>query len=274
MIVRGAEKGGTAALDRAALERLYRKYNNARFVSSDPLEFVYRYENRRDREVAGLIASSLAFGAVKQIRASIARVLASLGETPADCLRDVRPPLLAHALRGFKHRWITGADMASMLDGVRAALRGYGSLRELFYANLEASDSDVVPAAARFAGYIRSRGGGFRSSLLPSTAAGSACKRLNLFLRWMVRSDAVDPGGWNEVPPAKLVVPLDTHMHSISRKLALTRRRSADLRAAREITDGFRTVSPEDPVKYDFALTRLGILKDVSAEVILAGIHC
>jgi len=263
-----------AALNGAALERLYRKYNDACFISSDPLEFVHRYESRDDREVVGLIASSLAFGGVRQIRGSVARVLASLGSSPAQYVRDGRPPLIARALRGFKHRWITGDDVSSMLGGVCAALREYGSLRELFYASIDACDRDVAPAAARFAGYIRARSDGFPLFLLPSAESGSACKRLNLFLRWMVRSDAIDPGGWNEISPAKLIVPLDTHMHRISRRLALTRRRSADLKTAREITDGFRRISPRDPVKYDFALTRLGILRDVSAEVSLAGSHC
>jgi len=97
-----------------------------------------------------------------------------------------------------------------------------------------------------------------RSYLLPDPRLGSACKRLNLYLRWMVRRDAVDPGGWN-VPPAKLVVPLDTHMHALGRALGLTDRRSADLRTALEITAAFRAIAPDDPVRYDFALTRLGM---------------
>jgi uncharacterized protein (TIGR02757 family) len=274
MSPKAAGKGPMANLDKDALERVYLKYNVARFVSPDPLEFVYRYDGPRDREVVALIASSLAFGTVAQIRRSVGRMLEPLGGAPAEYLRDTRPTMLSRALGGFRHRWITGADMAAMLGGVRAALVEYGSLRELFYAGLEASDRDIAPAAARFAQYIRGRSGRYRDSLLPSTASGSACKRLNLFLRWMVRSDAVDPGGWSEIPRAMLIVPLDTHMHRISRRLALTERRAADLRTAREITDGFRKVSPEDPVKYDFALTRLGILNDDLAEVDLAALHC
>jgi uncharacterized protein (TIGR02757 family) len=270
MAANGNER--TAALNVAALEGLYRKYNERRYVSPDPLEFVYRYESPCDREVAGLIASSLAFGTVRQIRGSVARVLDVLGGSPAERIRDARGQDLASAMAAFKHRWITGVDVASMLGGVRAALKEYGSLRGLFYASLGAADRDVVPATERFAAYIRGKSGGFRPCLLPSPASGSACKRLNLFLRWMVRSDAVDPGGWSEVSPAMLVVPLDTHMYRISKKFVLTKRRTADLRTAREITDGFRRVSPEDPVRYDFALTRLGILKDDHMEVSLAGL--
>ncbi len=274
MIAGSAGGGSAAAVDRGALERLYRKYNDARYVSPDPLEFVYRYEGGLDREVVALVASSLAFGTVKQICRSVAGALEPLGKAPAELLVSASPLDLAAAYRPFRHRWITGADMARMLEGIRAALREYGSLRELFLAGLGTSEPDVVPAAARFVEYIHENGGGFRRSLLPSPASGSACKRLNLFLRWMVRSDAVDPGLWSEVRPEMLIVPLDTHMYRIARTFGFTKRRTADLRTAREATEVFRRISPHDPVKYDFALTRLGILKEDRAEVSLAGLHC
>jgi uncharacterized protein (TIGR02757 family) len=273
-VIAGSTGGGrAAAVDRGALELLYRKYNDARYVSPDPLEFVYRYESGLDREVVALVASSLAFGTVKQICRSVAGALEPLGKAPADLLVSACPRDLAEAFQGFRHRWITGADLAGMLEGVRVALREYGSLRELFVAGLGRSESDVVPAAVRFVEYIHDKGGAFRRSLLPSPASGSACKRLNLFLRWMVRSDAVDPGLWSEVSPEMLIVPLDTHMYRVSRAFGFTKRRTADLRTAREATEGFRRISPHDPVKYDFALTRLGILKETGREVSLAGLH-
>ena len=117
----------------------------------------------------------------------------------------------------------------------------------------------MLPALARFVGELRSYAGSVLPSLLPSPADGSACKRLNLFLRWMVRKDAVDPGPWTSVPGAKLVVPLDTHMFRIARGLGLTPRRQADLKIALEITAGFRAIRPDDPVRYDFSLTRLAL---------------
>jgi uncharacterized protein (TIGR02757 family) len=254
------------ALDREALERLYLKYNDRRFIASDPVEFVHRYDTSRDRELAALIASSLAFGNVKQIRASVARALEILGAGPADRVSASSTPDLEFDFREFRHRWITGKDMAALLAGVRGAFGEYGSLGELFSAKLDRRDPDVAPAAGRFARTLFEMSGGYRQSLLPSPESGSACKRLNLFLRWMVRSDAVDPGGWSGVPPAMLVVPLDTHMHRIATRLGLTKRRAADLRAAREVTGAFREISPEDPVKYDFALTRLGILRNETEE--------
>ena len=274
MISTAKDNGWTKALDGATLERLYRKYNDERYIGSDPVEFVHRYASAGDRELAALIASSLAFGNVKQIRSSVGRVLDALGGSPADFVRAAAPRDLARALHGFKHRWITGSDMAAMLGGARAALKEYGSLRELFCAGLDTRDPDVGEAAARFACAISGLGGGFRACLLPSPQSGSACKRLNLFLRWMVRSDAIDPGGWSEVPPAMLIVPLDTHMYRISKTLGFTRRRTADLKAAREATEGFRRISPRDPVRYDFALTRVGILRDGEEERNLARLRC
>lgn len=250
-----------ARLDREGLERLYLRYNDRRFIATDPVELVHRYEDPRDREIAALIASSLAFGTVKQIKGSAERALAILGERPADRVADSSPGGLERAFRGFKHRWITGADMASLLDGARRAIGEHGSLGALFGSLVERGDADVAPAAGRFVRVLRGAGDGYRQCLLPSPEAGSACKRLNLFLRWMVRSDAVDPGGWREVPPAMLLVPLDTHMHRFAMLHGLTARRAADLRAARETTAAFRKVAPDDPVKYDFALTRLGIMR-------------
>jgi len=261
------------ALDRRKLERLYLKYNDRRFITSDPVEFVHRYDNPRDRELVALIASSLAFGNVKQIKASVARALEILGAGPSDRVTASSPADMEFEFRGFRHRWITGRDVASLLAGAGGAIREYGSLGELFQAKLDRSDPDVSPAAGRFARTLFDMSGGYRQCLLPSPESGSACKRLNLFLRWMVRSDAVDPGGWSGVPPAMLIVPLDTHMHRIATRLGLTKRHAADLRAAREVTAAFGEISPEDPVKYDFALTRLGILRSETEED-RAGIYC
>ncbi len=101
--------------------------------------------------------------------------------------------------------------------------------------------------------------------LVPSPEKGSACKRLLLYLKWMIRKDDVDPGGWN-LDPSKLVVPLDTHMYYITSKLGFTNRKSADLKTALEVTDVFKKISPNDPTKYDFALTRLGIKNELDRD--------
>jgi uncharacterized protein (TIGR02757 family) len=182
-----------------------------------------------------------------------------MGSAPSSFLRDAGRAELESVYRGFRHRWIRGGDLAAMLAGVKDAMGAYGSLRELFYAKLDERDEDVGCALSRFVEEIHGRSSGFPSCLLSSPAMGSACKRLQLFLRWMVRRDDVDPGGWSEVSPRMLIVPLDTHMFRICGALGFTKRAQADLKTAREATEGFRRIVPEDPVRYDFALTRLGM---------------
>ena len=123
-------------------------------------------------------------------------------------------------------------------------------------------DETVLPGMSRWVCWLLETSGATASSLLSDPARGSACKRHHLFLRWMVRQDDIDPGGWTLVLPRKLIVPVDVHMHRVGVRLGFTQRKQADAKTALEITDGFRRMSPDDPVKYDFALTRPGILGD------------
>lgn len=245
------------------LDDLYRLYNKPEFISPDPLECLYRYDRREDREIAGLVAALLAYGGVKQIVAGASRALATLGGSPARFVRERGPGEIRRALRGFRHRWTTGADVAAVLNGVAAALRLHGSLEESFIVGHREDEPDILPALSRWVGLLRREGGEAAGrDLLACPAMGSACKRLNLFLRWMVRCDEVDPGLWARMAPSKLIVPLDLHMHRIARGLGLTRRRQADLKAAIEITRAFAALCPEDPVRYDFALTRASMRAD------------
>jgi uncharacterized protein (TIGR02757 family) len=242
---------------RDTLEEIYRRLNRPGTIGHDPVGFLRGHADLGDREIVGLVAATLAYGRVRQINASVAEALERLGPEPARAARD-RARLEA-AFEGFKHRFTTGGEVAELLDGAARLQARYGSLGARFASLVEPSDDTTVPALARFVGELRVEGACEGSSLLPEPSRGSACKRLHLFLRWMVRRDAVDPGGWDGVPRSKLVVPLDTHMHRIGRELGFTRRKQADLRAALEITAALREFCPEDPVKYDFALTRLGI---------------
>ncbi len=251
------------ALHTAVLEELYELYNRRHFVHPDPLEFLYDYNDIRDREIVGLIASALAYGRVAQILRSIRDVLDRIGP-PVAFVTGRTSAQIRRALAGFKHRWTTGEDVARLLAGARHATEEYGSLEACFLAGFGDDDETVLPALSRFVGELTSAGRGSTNGLLPDPARGSACKRLHLFLRWMVRQDEVDPGGWCRVPPAKLVVPLDAHMHTIARGLGFTQRRQPDLRAAFDVTAAFRQINPKDPVKYDFALTRVGIRTEMN----------
>ena len=242
-----------------ALERFYTTYNHRRFVHPDPLEFLYDYDDPLDREIVGLVASSLAYGRVGQILKSVSSVL-SLMPSPRLYLKKATRSSLSKAFFSFKHRFTTGDELSSLLWGIKGVIEKRGSLRKCFEEGLGGEDETLLPALHLFVSVVKREGGiGSYNSLLPSPCKGSACKRLNLFLRWMVRRDRVDPGDWRGVPPEKLFVPLDTHMHRLGLALGLTGRRQADLRTALEITDRFRKISPADPVRFDFALTRLGM---------------
>jgi len=240
------------------LEVLYAEFNRRELIIPDPLQFVWDYEDPADREVVGLIASSLAFGSVGQIVKSVAAVLERMPE-PARWVKQTRPAAMRETFSGFRHRFADGDDLADMLCGVQAALEEWGSLRACFEAVLAPSDATMLPALTAFVAALGDRSARSRNYLFPSPTLGSACKRLNLFLRWMVRWDAVDPGVWEGLPPSKLLIPLDTHMHRIGLRLGFTARRQGGLRTAIEITEGFRKLCPEDPVRYDFALTRLSM---------------
>ena len=256
------------------LESLYAEFNRREYVSPDPLEFLYLYDSPADREVVGLIASSLAYGRVASILASVRRVLDILGKNPADALACAGEDALLSRLSGFKHRFNDAAEMSKFLSGIGAALREYGSLENLFCSSYASHSSEKKPAMLDamdlFARTLLGLGGLERSQLLPFASKGSACKRLALFIRWMTRNDDVDPGGWPRVMPRDIIVPLDTHMFRIATGLGFVRRRSADGIAAAEATEGFRAFCPSDPVRYDFALTRFGIRTGMSVDKLLA----
>jgi uncharacterized protein (TIGR02757 family) len=254
---------------RRVLEALYRRYNWREYVHPDPLEFLYAYGDVRDREVAGLVAASLAVGRVRYILRSVSAVLDRLTDRPARFLDGAGSDALRRRLAGIRHRYLTGENVAAMLWGARALMKRHGSLGAFFAGAMRKDDETVLPALGILADRLRAGDGGC-GRLVSHPCGGSACKRFNLLLRWMVRSDAVDPGGWRGVSASRLVVPLDTHMLALSQAMGLTRRRNASLATALEVTAAFRGICPQDPVRYDFALTRLGIRPDADGESFLA----
>jgi uncharacterized protein (TIGR02757 family) len=254
---------------KGALDSLYGKYNRRIFVHPDPLEFLYRYDDPYDREIAGLIASALAYGRVAQILKSVSSVLERMSPSPSGYIDRSSAKKIAVDFSGFKHRFTTGGELSEMIAGIKTVREKFGSLYACFKEGFESDSNTVMPALQRFTEEL---GNGFdcrQNSLLPQPERGSACKRLHLFLRWMVRSDEVDPGDWEDIPPSKLVVPLDTHMHKICRAIGLTKRRQADMRTALEITESFKRIVPDDPVRYDFTLTRLGMWGDQDLDLFL-----
>ena len=255
---------------KAVLDRAYAEYD-ARWIELDPVQFVWRYQRPEDREVAGLIASALAYGNVKQIKKSVERVLALLGDRPARSIDSLEVPRTLSALAGFKHRFNDAEDVACLLVFIRGMRRTHGSIEGFFAPG--GAVGDLRPALADFVRrtlalprdglYGRGplpQGAGVRF-FFPSPDQGSACKRLCLFLRWMARADSVDPGSWTRVKRSSLLIPLDAHIINIGRKARLTARVSPGWKMAEDITATLRACDPEDPVRYDFALHRMGLFK-------------
>lgn len=237
------------------LESLYVRLNRREFVNPDPLIFLYDYDDVKDREIVGLVASSLAYGRVAQILISVRKILGPMEGKPYDFVMSHKEKDLSKIYAGFKHRFTDTDDIVKLLSGVKRTIEHYGNLEDLYLQGVE-----------KFADFIN---GSNKSYLVPSPSDGSACKRLNLYFRWMVRTDNVDPGGWSKAKAEHLVIPLDTHMFKAAKILGFTKRKSADYRTALEITSNFAKISPKDPVKYDFALTRLGIRDEMSFDELI-----
>ena len=251
------------------LEGLYRKYNRRSYVSPDPLQFLYYYDNTADREVAGFIASCLAYGQVAQILSSISTILKPLSPSPCTFIKNISLKRLEKIFMKFKHRFTTGRDISRLLYGTAETIKQHGSLHSCFTSGLDTMDTSLLPAITAFSEKIRAAAGEVGGNLLPFPEKGSACKRLNLFLRWMVRKDDVDPGGWNDISPALLIIPLDTHMFKIGQGFGFTIRKQPDMKSAVEITNGFKLFCPTDPTRYDFVLTRFGIRKELDINSII-----
>jgi uncharacterized protein (TIGR02757 family) len=249
------------------LDRLYHSYHRREYVHPDPLEFLYAYKDLRDREIAGLIASSLAYGRVARILKSVSHILNITGPSPYLFVKETSPDDFRHCFAGFRHRFADETHVASLLIGAKHVIEIYGSFYECLLAGMRQTDETIIPAMSFFAEKLTESGG--CGHLIPLPERGSACKRLNLFFRWMIRKDEVDPGGWDAISPSLLIIPLDVHIHRISLRLGLTARKQANMKTALEITHGFRKLIPEDPVRYDFALSRLGIRDDLNMEDVL-----
>jgi uncharacterized protein (TIGR02757 family) len=252
-----------------ALDRLYATFNDP-YSASDPIHIVRRFTRADDQEVVGFCASALAFGRVSSVLQSIERLLKLMEGQPAAYVRRFDPRRERSGFEGMVHRWIRGADLVALLWLLRQMIETSGSVEAFFLEGYDPRATDVGPALDDFSrralaldmqrayGRVPRRPGvGY---FFPRPSAGSACKRLNLFLRWMVRRDALDLGVWTRVSPALLVVPLDTHVIRVGQCLRLTRYTSPGWRMAADITASLRKIDANDPVKYDFSLCHLGMM--------------
>jgi len=254
------------------LDCLYSIYNQRQFVNPDPLVFLYDYEDKKDREIVGLIASCLAYGRVEMILKIVGHVLGKTSPSPYAYILGRTRKDMAKDFQGFKYRFADEAHLVNLLWGIRQVLDEFSSLENCFYQGWSKEHKTVLEGLAFLS---RQLGRGHEiGHLLADPEKKSACKRSHLFLRWMIRQDTVDPGGWEKASPSQLIVPLDTHMHKAGIMLGFTRRKNADLKTALEITDGFRKLSKDDPVKYDFCLTRFGIRREMNMDGLRQVVCC
>lgn len=255
------------------LEDLYRKYSLS-YLESDPVFFPHQYKDPLDIEIVGLISSGLAYGKVDLFKPKIAYILGVMGRSPSTYIRTF-DPAREKSFDTFVYRFNRGPDIVHLLSVIQLIIKDSGSIKGFFLKGYAADDPDIERALSSFVNRILKMkcsetypdgrlSDGFRH-LFPTPGKGG-CKRLNMYLRWMVRKDSIDFGLWNEIPPSNLIMPIDTHVARLSRYLGLSRRKSVDWKMAKEVTEALKSLDPKDPVKYDFALSRLGILNECPAK--------
>lgn len=253
------------------LEQLYTD-RSQQHLANDPLSFCHNYHDQADQEVAALIASVFAYGSVKVIKGSLNRIFGIMGDSPAAFVDGFAPKRHGQLCAGFKHRFNNSNDLAALFWAIKQMRQQQGSIEQFFCLFYDSSAETVEQALNGFCAAILSfdyqavfgssnlpERSSFRF-LFPSPSGKSACKRLCMFLRWVVRpADGIDLGLWQHVKPSQLIIPVDRHIERISQILGLTSRHTPDWRMACEITTALRQFDPLDPVKYDFSICHLGI---------------
>lgn len=263
------ERGGFSPRVATRFDELYASFNHPE-SAFDPIQVVRRYERLDDRELIAFLAAGLAFGRVQSVVNSIETVCTVLGPRPAEFIRRFDPATQSAPLLPIVHRWIRGRDIVALLWILKTMITEAGSLEAYFAKGWSAESADVSDALESFSeraraidlkpayGKVPKAPGVYFFFSRPSS--GGACKRLNLFLRWMVRADGVDPGGWSTPHAGQLVIPLDTHTIRTGKCLRLTKRASPGWKMAAEITAALRRLDPVDPVRYDFSLCHLSMM--------------
>jgi len=249
---------------KAPLERLYREADLAARTGRDAIRYPLRYPEPADREVVALLSACMAYGRVDLFGPWVEWALERMGESPHRFVLGFDPAKHAPLFEGFHYRFNRPGDLVAFCLATQRQLIAHGSLGAFFATGFCGRDQSVGPALERFVdGFLdldlalAFPGGrlsyGYRH-WFPRPSTGGPCKRLLLFLRWMVRREPPDFGLWTAIPPSALVMPVDTHIENMARSIGLTRRKSRNWKMALDITERLARLDPEDPVKYDFAL--------------------
>lgn len=251
------------------LDHHYISYKK-KFSSKDPVWNLYSFNDEKNIELAALITAAFAYGSVDLINAFLQRLFAVTGSNLYEFTINFSKHKDKKHLSGMYYRFNSGMDVINMFTSLNSALRLHGTLKNFFLKNYSDNDIDILPALSKFTSGLNSnitgtgkpgKNNSYYHYLFSDPANKSACKRMNLFLRWMVRKDEIDLGIWSEINTAKLIMPVDIHIARISKNLKLLRRKSVDLKFASLLTEKLKQFDPNDPVKYDFALCHLGIDK-------------
>jgi uncharacterized protein (TIGR02757 family) len=237
-------------------------------LEPDPLQFLHLFNEERDIEIIGLIASIFAYGNVKQIENTLKNFLIVFDRKPYSFIKNFSLSRDSKKISGLKHRFYTEDDISKLLVILKKEIKKHESIKNIFLNGYNSSHENVKSAISNFSNHFLNS---FNQSfgevsngikfMFPLPDKGSACKRMNLFLRWMVRKDELDFGLWKEIPASKLVIPVDTHIVRICKELKLTKRKNVSWQMAEEITQNLKKFDAEDPVKYDFAICHIGIRK-------------
>jgi len=243
---------------KAYLDPIVDRFECPGFIQDDPVSIPHGFDDPADQEIIGLFAALLAWGRRDTMLRKLEELCERMDYRPAAFIRDVNPESGRHALEGFVHRTFNDVDAVSLCLSLKSVIREFGSLESLFIRD---GDKGLAPAIERFSSTLLDRMPGRprrmrRHVARPST--GSACKRLVMYLRWMVRPGPVDLGIWTGFPRERLALPLDVHSGRQARAVGLLERASNDWRAVEELTAGCRMLDPRDPARYDFAFFGTG----------------
>ena len=237
------------------------------FVEEDPIAIPHRFSARDDIEIAGFLAATLAWGQRKTILQNASALIERMDGAPADFLRHAQSDDLSVAAEGFVHRTFQPRDALVFMHALQALYLQHGSLERAFLPEKGERTARACLIAFHQRFFTAAEEQGFEAGRTRKHVAtperGSAAKRLNMFMRWMVRSATrgVDFGIWTEVEPRRLMIPLDVHTGNVGRKLGLLERKQNDWKAVEELTDSLRMIDPHDPVRLDFALFGLGAIE-------------
>ncbi len=242
------------------LTEIYEQYKH-KHSSKDPVWILHKFNDACDIEIAGLIVSCYSYGRVEQINSLMNKLFRKIGFNVHEFTVNFSEQKDKKLFKGLDYRFNSSDDMINLFKNIQHNLKEHGSLKNLFLKGIKEEDLNVLNGLQLLGDNLRSIKGRSKSYsyLIPDARKNSACKRLNLYLRWMVREDEIDTGCWKEAGKEKLLFPVDTHVYRVSRKLGLIDRKSCDMRFVIELTESLKQFDADDPVKFDFALCHIGM---------------